>query len=196
MTRRLLIAAIPALLSRAGVAQDVSAKIDAVAKAYAEKRGFMGTVLAAKGGKILVEKGYGMANLEWDIPNGPDTKFRLGSITKQFTATAILQLQEAGKINVSDPVSKYVDNEPDSWNPITIHHLLTHTSGIPSYTDMPDFGRPKFMRVPLKPLEIVMLSKDKPLEFPPERSGNTTTPATSCLGTSLRRSRARSTTTI
>src|SRR4051812_1331523 len=104
MTRRLLIAVAPVLASRATVAQDAAAKIDSVAKSYGEKRGFMGAVLAAKGGKIVIEKSYGMADLEWDIPNGPDTKFRLGSITKQFTATAILQLQEGGKLSVSDPI--------------------------------------------------------------------------------------------
>jgi len=144
-----------------------AAKMDAVVKAYAGKTGFMGSVLVAKGGAVLFEKSYGMADLEWDVPNTPDAKFRLGSITKQFTATAILQLQEHGKLSVDDPITKYVDGAPEAWKGISIHHLLTHTSGIPSYTEFPDFAKPKFMRVPLAPLEIVMLSKDKPLEFQP-----------------------------
>jgi CubicO group peptidase (beta-lactamase class C family) len=154
--------------SGAATAQsDAAAKMDAVAKAYAEKKGFMGSVLVAKSGTVLFEKSYGMADLEWDVPNTPDAKFRLGSITKQFTATAILQLQEKGKLSVDDPITKYVEGAPEAWKGITIHHLLTHTSGIPSYTDSPDFPKPKFMRIPLSPLEIVMLSKDKPLEFQP-----------------------------
>jgi CubicO group peptidase (beta-lactamase class C family) len=156
------------LTARAGMAQsDAAAKMDAVAKAYAEKKGFMGSALVAKGGTVLFEKSYGMADLEWDVPNTADAKFRLGSITKQFTATAILQLQEKGKLSVDDPVAKYIENAPDAWKGITIQHLLTHTSGIPSYTDSPEFPTPKFMRIPLSPLEIVMLSKDKPLEFQP-----------------------------
>jgi CubicO group peptidase (beta-lactamase class C family) len=68
---------------------------------------------------------------------------------------------------VSDPVCKYVENCPDAWKAITIHHLLSHTSGIPSYTDDPKFRKPEFMRIPMKPLDIVMLSKDKPLQFQP-----------------------------
>jgi CubicO group peptidase (beta-lactamase class C family) len=78
-----------------------------------------------------------------------------------------MQLQERGKLSVSDPVCKFVDNCPEAWKPVTIHHLLTHTSGIPSYTNMPDFRLPKFKRQPLSPLEISLLTKDKPLEFQP-----------------------------
>ena len=121
----------------------------------------------AKGGKVILEKGYGMANLELDVPNSPDTKFRLGSITKQFTSTAILQLQEQGKLSVSDAACKYVEPCPEPWKAITIHHLLTHTSGIPSYTNAEFMSKPQSVRSPLLPVEIVMLSKDKPLDFEP-----------------------------
>ena len=127
----------------------------------------MGTVLVAKDGKILLDKGYGMANVEWDIPNNADTKFRLGSITKQFTATAVLQLAEQGKLSLDDSILKYAPGGPETWKPITIHHLLNHTSGIPSYTDLPSFATPAARRVPLKPIEIVMLSKDLKLLFQP-----------------------------
>lgn len=151
----------------AAAAQDLAAKMDEYLEAQAKINRFMGTVLVAKGGKTILEKGYGFANIELGVPNTPDTKFRLGSITKQFTATAIMQLQERGTLAVGDPVCKFVDNCPDAWKPVTVHHLLTHTSGIPSYTNMPEFRLPKMMRVPLSPLEIVLLSKDKPLEFQP-----------------------------
>jgi CubicO group peptidase (beta-lactamase class C family) len=148
-------------------AQDVAAKLDAVLSGYQKNRAFIGSALIAKGGKVILEKGYGMSNVELDVPNGPDTKFRLGSITKQFTATAILQLEEQGKLSVTDTACKYLPECPETWKAITIHQLLSHTSGIPSYTDGPEFAKPKMMRIPLKPVEILMLTKDKPLEFQP-----------------------------
>jgi len=150
-------------------AQDAgrAAKLDHVLEAYQKHRNFMGSVLIAERGKVILEKGYGMANMELNVPNTPDTKFRLGSITKQFTATAIMQLQEQGKLALTDAACKYMDGCADSWKPITIYHLLTHTSGIPSYTSDKEFPKPRFMRIPLTPVEIVMLSKDKTLEFEP-----------------------------
>lgn len=156
-----------ALSLPACLAQDLAAKLDQVAGGFQKNRSFIGSVLVAKGGKVAIEKGYGMANLELDAPNSPDTKFRLGSITKQFTSAAILQLEQQGKLSVSDTACKYFAECPDGWKAITIHQLLSHTSGIPSYTDNPDFMKPQFMRIPLTPSEILLLSKDKPLEFQP-----------------------------
>jgi CubicO group peptidase (beta-lactamase class C family) len=101
---------------------EVAAKADA----YIKAAGIQGSVLLAKSGKVIVTKGYGLANVELDVANRPTTKFRLGSITKQFTAAAILQLQEKGKLRVGDPISKYIQGTPAAWNGITIHHLLTH----------------------------------------------------------------------
>jgi CubicO group peptidase (beta-lactamase class C family) len=150
-----------------GQATDLPAKLDKVVEGYAKNRNFIGSVLVAKGGKVILEKGYGMANIELDVPNKPETKFRLGSITKQFTSAAILQLKEQGKLSLEDPACKYFENCPEAWKPITIHHLLTHTSGIPSYTAQKEFATPKFMRQPLTPVEVVMITKDKPLEFQP-----------------------------
>src|SRR6266481_6205698 len=146
---------------------ELAGKLDHVMSAYQKNRGFMGSALVAKGGKVILEKGYGMASVELDVPNGPDTKFRLGSITKQFTSTAILQLEEQGKLSVTDTACKYLPECPETWKAITIHQLLSHTSGIPSYTDGPEFAKPKMMRIPLKPVEILLLTKDKPLEFQP-----------------------------
>lgn len=165
LTFRILLAiAIWAPVSRA---QELAAKLDQVASGFQKDHSFIGTVLVAKGGKVVLEKGYGMASFELEVPNGPDTKFRLGSITKQFTATAILQLEEQGKLSVTDAACKYIADCPAAWNAVTIHQLLSHTSGIPSYTDDPEFPKPKFMRVPLTPIEILMLSRNKPLDFPP-----------------------------
>jgi len=95
-------------------------------------------VLAAKDGKILYQKGFGFANLEEPIPVTPETKFRIGSITKQFTAAAILKLQEDGLLSVNDPLAKFIPDYPRG-DEVTIHHLLTHTSGIHSHTSMPEF---------------------------------------------------------
>jgi D-alanyl-D-alanine carboxypeptidase len=148
-------------------AQDLASKFDTILSGYQKNRAFIGSALIAKGGKVIFEKGYGMASVELDVPNGPDTKFRLGSITKQFTSTAILQLEEQGKLSVSDTACKYLPECPETWKAITIHQLLSHTSGIPSYTDGPEFAKPRMMRIPLKPVEILMLTKDKPLEFQP-----------------------------
>jgi CubicO group peptidase (beta-lactamase class C family) len=144
---------------------DFATKADAHLKAYLDQGKFQGSALIAKGGKILLAKGYGMANEEHDVPNKPNTKFRLGSITKQFTAVAILQLQEQGKLNVKDPIGKYIPNSPDAWKTVTIHHLLTHTSGIPSYTSVPEYG--KRMRESSSTLDFLARFKDKALDFEP-----------------------------
>jgi CubicO group peptidase (beta-lactamase class C family) len=94
----------------------------------------------AENGKVLFKKGYGLANMEWNIPNEPDTKFRLGSITKQFTSMLIMQLVEVGKIKLDKNISDYLTNyRKDIGAKVTIHHLLTHTSGIPGYTELPKF---------------------------------------------------------
>src|SRR5271163_13318 len=145
-------------------AQDVS-RLDQIVQSYVTAKTFMGTVLVARGGEVLFSKGYGMANLEWDIPNSPSTKFRLGSVTKQFTATSILLLEERGKLKVDDPVKKYMPDAPAAWDRITIFHLLTHTSGIPSFTGFPDYA--KLEPFTTTPAELVARFKDKPLEFEP-----------------------------
>lgn len=136
------------------------------ADAYIQAAGIQGSVLLAKNGKVILAKGYGLANMELGVANTPATKFRLGSITKQFTAAAILLLQEKGKLSVADPISKFIPDSPAAWNDITIHHLLTHTSGIPSYTDQA--GYQAHMREPSgEPLDFFKRFRDFPLEFKP-----------------------------
>ncbi len=131
---------------------------------YLQESQFQGSVLIAKGGKVLFSKGYGLANVEHKIPNSPQTVFRLGSITKQFTAVAILQLQEQGKLNVQDPIGKYLPNYPQR-DKITIHHLLTHSAGIPEITDFPNLS--EIQRHPSNPEKVIAYFKDLPLEFTP-----------------------------
>ena len=133
---------------------------------FVKQNQFSGTVLVARDGKSIFRKAYGMANREWDIANTLDTKFRLGSITKQFTATLILHLVEQGKLKLDDPISGYYTDAPPAWAKITVHHLLTHTSGIPSYTGLPDFFK-NHSQNPLSPGEIVKLTQSMPLEFEP-----------------------------
>ena len=126
---------------------------------------FMGTVLVAKDGKVLFSNGYGFANAEHNVPNTPDTKFRLGSLTKQFTAVAILQLEEQGKLKVTDPACNYLPNCPATWRPITIHHLATHTSGLFNFTEDPDHARASVL--PSPPAQTLEKIRNKPLDFPP-----------------------------
>lgn len=96
-----------------------------------------GSILIAKGGEILLSKGYGIANREYDIKCSPDTKFRLASVSKQFTAMAIMMLEEKGLLSIHDSLSKFIPDYPNG-NKITIHHLLTHTSGVINYSSLPD----------------------------------------------------------
>jgi CubicO group peptidase (beta-lactamase class C family) len=147
-----------------GYAQDPS-RMDQVVQYYASNNQFMGSALVARGDQVLFSKGYGSANLEWNVPNTPATKFRLGSVTKQFTAASILLLEERGKLKIDDPVKKYLPDAPAAWDKMTIFNVLTHTAGIPNFTNSPDYAtlRP----FPHTPEQIVSLFRDKPLEFAP-----------------------------
>ncbi len=119
-------------------AQNKQEQIDDLLSRYFEYGLFNGTALVAKKGKIIFEKGYGLANIEWNIPNKPDVKFRIGSITKQFTATLIMQLVEEGKIKLEGKITDYLpDYRKDTGDKVTIRELLNHTSGIKSYTNIP-----------------------------------------------------------
>jgi CubicO group peptidase (beta-lactamase class C family) len=102
---------------------EVARKIDEFVNALGKLGPFSGSILIARDGRVLFSKGYGMANLEHDVAN-TQTKFRIGSVTKPFTATAIMLLQERGKLNVQDPVCKYLSPCPETWQKVTIHHLL------------------------------------------------------------------------
>lgn len=146
--------------------REIAARADAYFTALLQARRFNGTVLLHRGKWTILKKGYGMANFEWDNPNTPATKFRLGSLTQQFTAVAIMQLEEQGKLKVDDPIGMYLADYPKpAADQVTIHHLLTHTSGIPSYTDDPDYRKSMANHFTVR--EMIARFKDKPLEFPP-----------------------------
>lgn len=125
---------------------------------------FSGAVLLAKGGKILLSKGYGCADRENYVPNTPQTIFRIASLTKQFTATAIMQLVERRALNVDDPISKFIPDYPFGEK-ITIHHLLTHSSGIPNHTEYRRYKRNLSQFIPLH--DLITLVKYKKLKFEP-----------------------------
>jgi CubicO group peptidase (beta-lactamase class C family) len=145
---------------------ELTDKLKEYMTAAAKNDGFSGTVLVAKDGQPLLREAFGKANYEWDVPNTIDTKFRLGSITKQFTAMAIMILAERGKLSVQDPISKHLAETPPAWEPITIRQLLTHTSGIPSYTSFPQMMT-RTVRLPATVDEVIATFKDKELDFPP-----------------------------
>ncbi|AUD02059.1 serine hydrolase [Spirosoma pollinicola] len=149
-------------------AQSKAAKIDALVQQYVTNRQFNGSVLVAEKGQVIFKKGYGMANMEWNIPNAPDTKFRLGSITKQFTAMLIMQLVEKGKLKLAGKVTDYLPDYPKATgDKITIHHLLTHTSGIPNYTNFPKFFE-TLSRDPVTPESFTKKFDSMPLDFEPD----------------------------
>jgi len=144
--------------------QDIGAKADKYLTTWAKQGRFSGTVLIAKDDKVLLRKSYGMANYELNVPNTPETVYRIGSITKLFTGFGILQLEEKGLLKVSDPVVKYVPELPAAWNAITIHQLLCHKSGVPDFINAKaysDFENSQHVENALKEFA------DKPLLSPP-----------------------------
>ena len=141
-----------------------------IVQSYVASKQFMGSVLVAQNGKVIFDKAYGFADLEWDVPNTPSTKFRLGSVTKQFTAASILLLEERGKLKTDDPVKKYMPDAPPAWEKVTIFNLLTHTSGIPSFTGFPDYASTE--AIATTPEKLVARFRDKPLEFQPGEKWN------------------------
>jgi len=141
-------------------------KLDELLGLYHEYGQFNGSILIAEKGKVIYKKGFGLANMEWNIPNQPNTKHRLGSMTKQFTAMLILQLVEQGKLDLYEKISNYLPNYPkENGNKITIHHLLTHTSGIPNYTSFHNFNQ--YYRNTYAPKEFTQIFADSVLEFEP-----------------------------
>jgi len=142
-----------------------AARMDKVVQSYVDAKQFMGSVLVARGDDVVFGKSFGSANLEWNIANTPATKFRIGSMTKQFTAASILLLEERGKLKIDDPVKKYMPDAPAAWDKITIFNVLTHTAGLPNFTSFPECA--KMQAFPNTPEQIVDTFKNKPLDFEP-----------------------------
>lgn len=125
-----------------------------VVQPYAAAEMFMGSVLVAQNGKIIFSKGYGMADLEWNVPNSSTTRFNIASLTKQFTAASILLLEEQAKLRTDDLVKKFFPDAPPPWDKVTIYHLLTHTSGISNGAASYEPGPPKKLVLHNAPLNF------------------------------------------
>ncbi|MCD6017191.1 MAG: beta-lactamase [Bacteroidetes bacterium] len=144
-------------------------KIDSLFEVYAKKNMFCGAVSISKKGTSLLSKGYGMANYSFDIPNTVHTKFKLASVSKQFTAMAIMILQEQGKLNTDDKLIKFIADYPNGEK-ITVHHLLTHTSGIHNFTSNENYD--SMMVLPHTLTEIISHFKNQKLDFEPGEKFN------------------------
>lgn len=146
--------------------QNLSADFDKLIQEIYKPGGPGATVLVAQKGRIMYHKAFGMANLELDVPMKTDQVFRIGSVTKQFTAAAIMQLVEQGKMGLQDEITAFIPDYPTHGKTITVEHLLTHTSGIKSYTDMKEWDQ-TVRRKDFTPAELVDYFKDQPMDFDP-----------------------------
>lgn len=142
-----------------------TSRMQEIVKWYVDNNHFMGTVLVVQDKQVLINQGYGYADVEWNVPNSETTKLRIGSMSKQFTAAAILLLEEQGKLNVNDLVKSHMPDAPASWDNITIFNLLTHTSGIPNFTALPNYNKLKVNAT--TPQQLIALFRDLPLKFNP-----------------------------
>ena len=156
----LLVMLSPALAS----AQD--AEVDAFIQRQMAARHVPGVSVAViKDGRVVLQRGYGLANVEHEVPATELTMYQLASVTKAFTATAVLMLVEEGKLTLQTPLGTLMPDVPEAWAAVTVSQLLTHTSGIPSYTGLPDFG--KMMRKDFTPAELIALVRERPMDFAP-----------------------------
>src|SRR6516225_6187041 len=151
-----------ALTARADEA--VSARLDSIATAFT-KRGFAGAVLVTRGSDTLLDRGYGEADRDAHVPNGPELRYPIGSLTKQFTAAAVMRLVEQGRLSTSDSISRWLVEAGPAWQGVTVRDLLSHTGGIPDAQDDSDFVRAGREGSPGH-LAVLRYAR-RPLDFPP-----------------------------
>lgn len=164
-----LAACLAALTGTAAAAQAadrprLEEQVDAYLQPLLRTNNFSGVILVAAGDRIVLHKAYGQASIEHQVPNRPETRFQIASVSKPFTAAAILRLAEQGRLDLRAPLNAVLPGYPNGER-LTIHHLLTHTSGIPNINDLPDYE--EFQRRPHSPAELVAHFRDRPLEFQP-----------------------------
>ncbi len=146
-------------------------QIEEIVSTYAEYGKFNGSALVTHEHELIYKKAFGLANMEWDVPNSPKTKFRISTLTQQFTALLILQLAQEKKIDLQASIATYLIHYPkENGDKITLHHLLSHTSGIPDYTHARTY--PERSRSPIEPLQILELFADSTLMFEPGEKFN------------------------
>jgi CubicO group peptidase (beta-lactamase class C family) len=171
-SRWLLAGSVFAALLFAAAAQAISeeptsATVDEFVNSELRAQHIPGVALAVvRDGRIILAAGYGMANVELGVPTKPESIFQTGSVGKQFTATAVMMLVEEGKVGLDDKISKYFPDSPPTWKEITVRHLLTHTSGIPDYTEGKSGGGIN-MRTDYTEEELVKKIAGLPLDFQP-----------------------------
>jgi CubicO group peptidase (beta-lactamase class C family) len=146
-------------------AQNLDREIDSLITSKFKPESPGAVFMAVKKGKVIYRKAFGMANLEFDIKMKPESVFEIGSMTKQFTAVSILMLAEQGKLKLDDEITKFIPDYPTNGNRITIHHLLTHTSGIKDFTSMKAIK--DIARRDLSPKELVDFFKNEPIDLLP-----------------------------
>jgi CubicO group peptidase (beta-lactamase class C family) len=146
-------------------AQNLESNIDSLLQKKYPPNAPGSTFLIAQNGNIIYKKAFGLANLELNVPMETDNVFEIGSMTKQFTAISILMLMEKGELNLDDEITKFIPDYPTNGNKITIHHLLTHTSGIKSYTSLKKLNA--ISKQDLTPLALIDFFKNEPIDFVP-----------------------------
>ncbi|KIC91070.1 serine hydrolase [Flavihumibacter sp. ZG627] len=165
MKKIITLAIVFLILFKQGYAQNFESAVDSlILNVFNDKNGPGGVFLVAKDGKPVYQKAFGKANLELDVDLNPEYVFQLGSMTKQFTAIAILMLAESNKLELQDPVSKYIADYP-SGEKLTLHHLLTHTSGIKDFTKMKSIS--DIAQKEMSPKMLVDFFKNEPSDFAP-----------------------------
>lgn len=153
------------------IPKDSAKAVDEYVQKQMTNRRIPGVAVAViKDGKPVLAKGYGLANVELNVPTNENTVFQLASVTKQFTATGIMLLVEEGKLTLDDKLPKFFDKLPEAWSNVTVRQLLNHTSGIKSYTNLPGFA--KNLRKDYTKDEIIKMAADVPVEYAPGEKYN------------------------
>lgn len=167
MKRLLIFLAAFLLVISTSASGNLEVRLDSLMNLFHEHNNFSGTVLLARNGEVLFSRGYGHASIEHNIPNDPETKFRIASISKQFTSMLVMQKVSEGSMKLEDPIRKYIPDYPaPQGDVVTIHHLLSHTSGFPHYAGIPDFF-PLYGRKAFEHREFVELFWDLDLLYEP-----------------------------
>ena len=141
------------------------ATLDAHLTAEAAADRFSGAVLVGQGERVLFRRAYGLADRAAKAPLTPEHRFRIASLSKQFTAAAVLRLQDQGVLGVDEPVCRWIEPCPEAWRPVTLHHLLSHTSGVPDLIGRPDWRRVRWAAA--TPAGLTAASAALPLQFVP-----------------------------
>jgi CubicO group peptidase (beta-lactamase class C family) len=168
-------------LGQQGVPPD-AARMEQVVQSYVKAGTFAGSVIVARGGDVIISKGYGLANVEWRVPSSPAARFKVASLTKQFTAAAILLLEERGRLKIDDLVKTHLPDAPAAWERMTLFHLLTHTAGFPGLQSPPDRRQPPVESADGTVAAFVTALMQRPLESPPGERFNYTNSGYFVLG--------------